>query len=133
MLYLFPSSPRYDDASLSLGDRGFELWRFLSGQIEGDPNPKYTLDPHTPMGVVTYRLPLKPNQSQSLIFKMPIVPLPDGSPEVEQVRAADYAKTLQDTVSFWEGLVAKVASASLPRSQSAERSVGEHHLQSAGD
>ena len=107
MLYLFPTSPRYDDVSLSLGDRGFEVWRFLSGEIDGDPNPKYTLDPHTPMGVITYRLPLKPNQSQSLIFKMPIVPLPEGSPEVEQVRAADYAKTLQQTVSFWEGLVAK--------------------------
>jgi hypothetical protein len=107
ILYLFPTSPRYDQASLSLGDRGFGMWRFLSGEIDGDPNPKYTLDPHTPMGVVTYRLPLKPNQSQSLILKMPIVPLPDGSREVGQVRAADYAKTLQDTVSFWEGLIAK--------------------------
>ncbi len=107
MLYSFPTDPGYDQVSLSLGDRGLGMWRFLSGEIDGDPNPKYILDPYTPMGLVTYRLPLKPKQSQSLIFKMPIVPLPDGAPEVEQVRAADYAKTLQETVSFWEGFVAK--------------------------
>jgi hypothetical protein len=117
ILYLFPTSPRYDDVSLSLGDRGFDVWRFLSGEVEGDTNPKYTLDPHTPMGVVTYRLPLKPKQSQSLIFKMPIVPLADGSPEVEQVRAADYAKTLAETVSFWEGLVAKSPPLRLPEAK----------------
>lgn len=105
MLYLYPLP--YDQVSLSLGDRGFRVWRFLSGEVEGDRNPKYTLDPHTPMGVVTYRLPLKPNQSQSLIFKMPIVPLPDGSPELEQVQAADYEKKFQETVSFWEGFVGK--------------------------
>ena len=117
ILYFFATSPRYDQASLSLGDRGFGMWRFLSGEIDGDPNPKYTLDPHTPMGVVTYRLPLKPNQSQSLIFKMPIVPLPDGSREVGQVREADYAKTLQDTVSFWEGLIAKSSPLRFPEAK----------------
>src|ERR1035437_1269519 len=38
---------------------------------------------------------------------MPIVPLPQGSAEAGQVKAADYEQNLHHTIAEWEGLVGK--------------------------
>lgn len=107
LLYLFPTNPEPYSVSLSLNDNGLRIVRYLSGEIEGDPHPKYHLDSQTPMGVVTYRVSLQPGAHKSLTFKMPIVPIPENSLEAEQVIAADYSHYFRDTVSFWKELVAK--------------------------
>lgn len=107
ILYVYPSQPEPDQVSLSLGDRGFGLYRYLNGDIQGDRNRKFVSDAYTPMGVVTYRVPLKPGGSQTLVFKVPIVPIPVDSAEAKQMMEADHTQHFQRTASFWEDLVAK--------------------------
>jgi hypothetical protein len=105
LLYLFPVSPAPEQVSLALGDHGFRMRRYFSGEIAGEPDPEYTLDPHTPVGVVAYRVVLQPGASQRLVFKMPIVPLPDDSSEASMVREADYDQHFAETVEAWQELV----------------------------
>jgi hypothetical protein len=114
ILYLYPTTPEPDQVSLSLGDRGFSLYRYFTGEIQGNRNRKLVSDRYTPMGVVTYRIPLKPRGSAALVFKVPIVPVPVNSPEAKQVIEADYAQNFQQTVSTWEDLVAKSAPLRFP-------------------
>jgi hypothetical protein len=105
IVYMFPSDPKPLQVSLSLFDKGFQMWRFLTGEIEGNPDPKYTLDAHSMMGMVTYRIPLRPGQTQALAFKMPIVPLPVDSPAARLVKEAEYTDHFARTVAFWRELV----------------------------
>jgi hypothetical protein len=107
VLYFFPSDPKPWGVSLALGDNGLRMYRYFSGEIEGESNPKDTLDPQTPMGVVTYRVSLEPGQARSLVFKMPIAPIPENSAEASQARKAEYAEQLKATVSSWQGLVGR--------------------------
>ncbi|MCC7499128.1 MAG: hypothetical protein IT160_16205 [Bryobacterales bacterium] len=106
ILYVFPQSPPPDQAGMSLHDNGYWLYKFFSGQITGNRNPKYTFTPQTPMGVVTYRVPLKPGESASLVFKMPLAPVPQDSTEARQIETADYAREFRRAVGFWDELVA---------------------------
>ena len=106
MLFAFPTEPTPARRKLALEDWGVRMRRYFSGEVEGDPNPRHTQDPHTPVGIVTYCLPLEPGQSQTLTFKLPLVPLPDDSPEARQVRDADAQRLFADMVGFWEGWVA---------------------------
>jgi hypothetical protein len=107
VLYFFPVAPKPYQTSLSLGDTGLRMVKYFTGEIEGDPNPKYVLQPGTPMGVVMYRVSLKPGEKQELKFRMPIVPLPEGSVEAQQVRGADYDRQFEQVSSTWTGLVAQ--------------------------
>lgn len=59
------------------------------------------------MGVVTYRVSLKPSESQSLIFKMPLVPIAEDSEEARPGDGPEYPQNFDRTVSLWEGLVGK--------------------------
>jgi hypothetical protein len=106
VLYFFPTVPEPYQISLSLGDTGLRMVKYFTAEIEGDPNPKYVLQPGTPMGVVMYRVSLKPGEKQELKFKMPIVPLPERSVEAQQVREADYDRHFERVSSTWTGLVA---------------------------
>jgi len=117
MLYLFPTSLRPYHVSLSLGDSGLRMVRYLSGEIEGNPHPNYALDPHTPMGVVTYRASLKPGASKALTFKMPIVPIPESSVEAGELIEADYSNHFWNTVSFWTELVSNPATLHFPEAK----------------
>jgi hypothetical protein len=123
ILYVYPADPEPDQVSLSLGSRGFGLYRYFTGEIQGNRNPKFVSGRYTPMGVVTYRIPLKPRSSAALVFKVPIVPVPVNSPEAKRVIEADYAQNFQRTVSTWEDLVAKSAPLRFP-----ERKVQEYLL-----
>ena len=114
ILYFFPPTPAPHQVSLALGDTGLQAVRYFTGEVRSNPDPRHTLDPHTPMGVATYRIRLGPGESRNVIFKMPIVPLPEGSREASQVRAAGYEEYFQKTVSFWEDLVAKNAPIRFP-------------------
>ena len=91
--------------SLSLEDNGLRTYRYFTGEVEGSVNPTYRLSEQTPMGVVSYGIHLKPGQTKSLVFKMPIVPLPENTAQARQMEEADYGSTLERTESFWQGLV----------------------------
>lgn len=106
IIYLYPTTSVPEQKSLSLKDNGLRMYRFFTGEVEGNLHPKYRLDPHTPMGVVTYRVTLHPGQSHDLVFKMPIVPIQKSSAEARLLRRADYAKQFEGAVSHWQSLVA---------------------------
>lgn len=105
MIYFFPADPAPMQRALAERDSGFRVHRYLSGQVEGDLAPSVDLDPHTPMGMVMYRISLRPGESQSLDFKMPIVPIPEFSPESHLVEVANYDPYFQKTVAQWTNLV----------------------------
>jgi hypothetical protein len=79
--------------------------RYFSGEIEGNPDPELSCDPHTPLGIVTYCLRLEPGESRHLNYKVPIVPLPERSEAAQQVRQADYDAVFDTTMEFWEQMV----------------------------
>jgi hypothetical protein len=114
MLYVYPRTPEPDQFTLSLIDKGFGMYGYLNGPVQGTPDPKHTLHYETPMGLVTYRLALKPGESRTLVFKMPIAPVPVDSPEARLIQEADYATHFQRTVDFWENLVGRKAPLRFP-------------------
>jgi len=107
MLFVFPTDPAPSRRALALEDwgMGFGLKRYHSGEIDGVPMERHKHDPHTPVGIVTYCLRLKPGQSQTLTFKLPLVPLPDDSAEARLVRDADASRLFAEMVAFWENWV----------------------------
>lgn len=102
IVYSWPVEPAPVVRSLCLKDNGLRMVRYFSGEVSGNPAPVHTLDPHTPVGIVTYCLQLAAGESKHLDYKMPIVPLPADSPEARQVREADYDATFAATMGFWE-------------------------------
>ena len=117
VLYTFPRTPEPDQLTLSLTDKGLSGYRFLSGEIVNAKQGKHSAHYDTPMGVVTYRVTLQPKERQTLVFKMPIAPLPDGSAEARLIHEADYVEQFRRTVSFWEDLVAKPATLRIPEAK----------------
>lgn len=107
LIYTFSTDPQPHQISLALGDNGLRAVRYFTGEVRATSNPSHTLDPHTPMGVVLYRLPLQPGDRQGLVFKLPVVPLPTDSAEARLLYAADYETEFQRTISIWEDLVVK--------------------------
>jgi hypothetical protein len=114
LLYAFPQSPAPDQFGLSLYDKGLSQYRYFTGEVEGDPTPRVHQEYDTPLGVVTYRVPLAPGEAQTLVFKMPIAPLPADGPEAALVLAADGQEQLHATEAFWETLVAKPCTLCFP-------------------
>ncbi len=106
LVYCYPSDPEPAWTSIALRDNGLRMVRFFSGEVSGNPNPTYHCDPHSPLGIVTYCLQLAPGESRGLTYKVPIVPLPEGSPEARQVREADCDAVFAQTMDFWRELVA---------------------------
>ncbi len=107
ILYLYPVRPEAFQTSLALGDNGLRMARFFSGEIAGNPQPTYLLDPHTPMGTVTYRLRLRPGEARRLTFRMPIVPIPENSVEAHQLRNTDASAVLDQILTLWKGMAAE--------------------------
>jgi hypothetical protein len=117
LLYTFPRTPEPEQFGLSLGNKGFQLYRYLTGEVVGDRDPKHVSSYDTPMGMVTYRVSLPPRASRTLTFKMPVAPLPIESAESKQVMEADSAQHFQRTVSFWENLVGHSTPLKFPESK----------------
>jgi hypothetical protein len=105
-LYFFPKEPAPFQASMALTDSGLRMVRYFTGEVGGNPEPTHSLNPHTPMGIVSYRVALKPGETRELCFKVPIAPLPSHSPERKSVSDADAHQALDATARFWEGLLA---------------------------
>jgi len=117
LLYTFPPSPAPDQFGLSLHDKGLNQYRYFTGEVEGDPQPRSHQEYDTPMGVVTYRVPLAFGQAQTLVFKMPLAPVPVDGPEAALVHAADCQRQLQATEAFWDALVAKPCTLRFPEAK----------------
>jgi hypothetical protein len=117
VLYTFPPAPEPEQFTLSLADKGFQLYRYFTGDVAGNRDPKHVSSYDTPMGVVTYRVPLRPREARTLVFKMPLAPIPAGTPEAKQVIEADCAEHLGRTVSFWRDLVGKSPPLRFPESK----------------
>jgi hypothetical protein len=114
LIYTFPRAPEPDQLGISLGDKGLRQYRYFTGEVEGNPNPVHPHQYDTPMGVVTYRVPLAPGKGTTLVFKMPIAPLPVDGPEAALVRKADAAQHLRSTEAFWEDLLGKKCTLQFP-------------------
>ena len=108
------------------------MYRYFTGDVVGS-EPKQSPKYDTPLGVVTYRIPLEPRESRTLVFKMPVAPIPGDSAQAKQLIAADAVQHFGGTVSFLENLVGRRGAAAVPRSQGAGDPVGQHGVRSAGD
>lgn len=124
LVYTYPAEPRPLCESLAMNDSGLRMQRYFSGEIEGDPDPALDCDPHTPLGIVTYCLQLQPGESRELTYKLPLVPLPDASPEAQQVREADHDEAFAQAMAFWEGLIASHPPLRFPETKVQEYLVG---------
>ena len=122
LIYCFPTDPKPQQISLALTDPGLRAVRFFSGEVRDHPNARHTLHPHTPMGVVTYRITLAPGERSTLTFRMPFVPVPAESEEAALIRSADPDDLLARTVDAWEQQLAPV------RMHFPERKVQEYLL-----
>jgi hypothetical protein len=117
IVYLYPTDPAPDQTSLSLTDNGLRTIRFFSGELGGNTNPKLTSTPETPMGLVLYRIALRPGESRQLTFKLPLVPAPEGGEGARLIRQASVDDALQATVNYWEKLVGKASPFSIPETK----------------
>jgi hypothetical protein len=105
LLYLFPESPVPAQKNLTRYDNGLGRGRFFTGEVEVRSDEPPLLQPETAAGFVTYRVPLAPGESRSLVFKMPVVPLPPDSVEAQKVRDAEWDSSLKQTVEAWQELL----------------------------
>ena len=78
-----------------------------------EPQRLYVL-PTTPVGIVNYKLPLKPGDSATVEFRMPYEPLAKNDPQVAVLRSAKFDEYLQRTVSFWQEIFRSGIDISLP-------------------
>jgi hypothetical protein len=77
--------------------------------LEDDPDPSGILAtrvlpavPTTPVGIVRYKLSLKPGEQVSLDWKMPVIPVTAGSPLDVRIQNASFDKYLPRMVALWE-------------------------------
>ncbi len=117
LVYTFPENPKPDQVSLSLGDSGLSMRRYFTGEVGGNSDRKLVLSSEVPMGVVMYRLALPPGGSQTLVFKMPVVPLPSDSAEARAVQTADCEQHLAKVTHFWEEMIGKSTLLKFPESK----------------
>lgn len=117
LIYLFPGQPAYHQRSMSRQDNGLRKFRYFTGEISEDKRFSLKLGPHVPMGVAVWRFQLEPAQEESLVFKMPLAPVPLGGEAERLVRSLNYDKALADTVKSWDSLVANQSVLSFPEAK----------------
>jgi hypothetical protein len=120
LLYTHPAEPAPASTSLAWRDNGLRMVRYFSGEVQGNPHPIHHCDPHTPLGIVTYCLQLAPGQSRQLAYKVPVVPLPEGSPECTQLRQAEDDAVFAATMAFWEQFVLRRVPLHVPERKAQE-------------
>lgn len=105
VMYLFPATVEHE-----------RFMTFKTGYNEAQqiaPMKLYVL-PTTPVGIVTFRLLMKPGESRILDFKMPYEPLTEASEIVNQLRAATFDDYLQKTAEFWQQIFSRGIEISVP-------------------
>ena len=114
IIYSFASNPKPFKVSMAEQDSGFRLYRFLSGEIEGDLYPSLDLAPDTPVGIVMYKLTLDPGETKSLFFKCPVAPIRAWSPAAGLFETATFNAFYPKVVADWTELVGKQSRFSIP-------------------
>jgi hypothetical protein len=104
LLYTFPEG---------YATRGWTLHgRYNYPQDISKPS-KLDVDPVVPVGIVTYSRLLKPGETWTLDYKMPVVPTSDAT-QVEAIRSAAFDHFHASTVAFWHGMLASGMQITLP-------------------
>ncbi len=114
IVYVFPAEPPPHRKSVALMDNGTRMRRYFSGEIEGDPQPVHRLSPDAPAGVILHALSLSPNESHTLIYKFPLLPVGAESEEAQLLRQANFESLLQRTIDFWGEFVVRRATLHFP-------------------
>ena len=105
VMYLFPTSPKPE---LMLTQKtGYNE----KGTVA--PETLFVL-PTTPVGIVNYRLGLKPGEETALVFKMPYEPILKDDALVRRLRLAAFDEYFQRTVADWEKVFSDGIDISLP-------------------
>ena len=105
VLYYFPQTSRHtvrytlEDDPISSGTLKARVLRIV---------------PSTPVGIVRYELALKPGQSISLDWKLPVIPVAADSPEAARVQSAGFDDYLSRTVDAWEKILSQGMEFSVP-------------------
>lgn len=117
MLYAFPTDPQPQLAALLQNGYGVRALRYFSGVVEEYKAARVPHGPQTPVGLVMYRVALKPGERRELVFKMPLAPLPKDSEEAKLVAGADAAVERQRTASAWEEMVCRPSPLLVPEAK----------------
>ena len=117
IVYVFPASPRPHWKSVALMDTGLRMRRYFSGEVEGDAHPVHRPSPDEPVGIVVHALHLQPGQSATLTYKLPMLPVEQGSEAAQLLSEADYDALLQQTVDFWDDFVNRKAPLHFPEAK----------------
>jgi len=88
-------------------------WITLKRQYEEEwKNP--TILPTTPVGLVKFKITLKPKEQKSLDFKMPYRPISLSEDALDPTRKADFEDYFKKTVDFWENIFSQGMKISIP-------------------
>ncbi|MDO5979004.1 hypothetical protein [Flavivirga spongiicola] len=75
----------------------------------------YQITQRAEVGVTKYNATLKSGEKAAWVFKMPRVPVPvKNTTAITAIKNADYNAYRKETISFWEGLVEKKVTFSIP-------------------
>lgn len=103
VLYIFPQNDQ---------QKSFTL-KQAANEVPDLRPTKLPVLPDTPVGIVRYSRLLKSGEDETLLFKMPVVPVSPGN-ELEAIEAADFETYRQKTIEFWDLLLSRGMQLSLP-------------------
>jgi hypothetical protein len=111
ILYRFPLDPA-PHAQLTFRSHYNRIQELSSNNLK--------LTPTTPVCTVEYRLVLKPNESRSLDFVMPLNPATQDSQEAANLERVSFETAHQGVVDLWRRLLARGMQVELPESKPVE-------------
>ncbi|MGC9198503.1 MAG: hypothetical protein ACP5E5_06120 [Acidobacteriaceae bacterium] len=102
--------------------------------------------PTTPVGIVQYRLTLKPGEATTLDFKLPVVPVPAGSTDATKIASASFDTYLPQTTLFWDRILRQGTNITVPEAKVnntfkvsliydliAREKIGDNYIQTVND
>ena len=108
VMYLFPAEPKPELMMTAKSEYNYPQ----------DLTPrKMTVLETTPVGIVNYRMILRPGEKRILDFKMPYAPIPANDPLVGELRTAKFDTYLKRTVAFWNGILSRGIEIHIPESK----------------
>lgn len=108
ILYYFPRSPQHTVRYMLQDDPS------LSGVLAPRVVPAV---PTSPVGIVQYRLSLKPGQEVTLDWKLPVIPVKAGSPQDARIQSANFDEYLARTVNGWEQILRQGTQIDVPEAK----------------
>ncbi len=105
VMYLFPTAPAPEE----------RMTPKQADHLSSNLHPRrLRILPTTPAGFVLYKLPLDPGANATLDFKLPVLPMAQGDPALEQLRSAKFGDYLARTTDFWNGVLRRGIEISVP-------------------